>query len=179
MRRIGGALATVLALLLIFVVAWNFIAPVRKVPQLAPADSRATSILVEKKARRLTLFRGDNVIGTFAIALGGSPVGPKEQEGDGRTPEGDYAIDGKNRRSHFHLALHVSYPDAEDRSRAGTHGVQPGGDIMIHGLPNGLGWLGDWHLLRDWTNGCIAVTDPQIEEIWTLVETGTLIRIRP
>jgi murein L,D-transpeptidase YafK len=149
MRRIGGALATVLVLLLIFLVAWDFIAPVRKVPQLAP------------------------------IALGGSPVGPKEQEGDRRTPEGDYTIDGKIRRSHFHLALHVSYPDAEDRSPAGTHGVLPGGDIMIHGLPNGLGWLGDWHLLRDWTNGCIAVTDQQIEEIWALVDTGTLIRIRP
>jgi len=179
MRRIGGALAAVLALLLIFVAAWDFIAPVRKTPELAPVDNRATSILVEKKARRLTLFHGDKAIGTFAIALGKSPVGPKEQEGDGRTPEGDYTIDGKNRRSRFHLALHVSYPDAEDRSRAGTHGVPPGGDIMIHGLPNGLGWLGNWHLLRDWTNGCIAVTNPQIEEIWALVETGTLIRIRP
>jgi murein L,D-transpeptidase YafK len=179
MRRIGGALATVLALLLIFVAAWDFIVPIRKVPQLAPADSRATSILVEKKARRLTLFHGDNVVGMFPIALGRSPVGPKEQEGDGRTPEGNYTIDGKNRRSHFHLALHISHPDSEDRSRAGTRSVLPGGDIMIHGLPNGLGWLGDWHRLRDWTNGCIAVTDSQIEEIWALVDTGTLIRIRP
>ena len=147
MRRIGGTLARVFALLLVFVAAWDFVAPVRKVPQLSPADSRATSMLLVKKARRLTLFHGE----TFPIALGRRPVGPKEQEGDGRTPEGDYTIDGKNRRSHFHLALHISYPDADDRSRAGTHGVPPGGDIMIHGLPNGLGWLA----LRDWTNRCI------------------------
>jgi murein L,D-transpeptidase YafK len=107
MRRIGGALATVLVLVFIFVAAWDFIAPVRKMSQPASAGSRATSILVEKKARRLTLFHGDGVIGTFPIALGRSPLGPKEREGDGRTPEGDYTIDGKNRRSHFHLALHI------------------------------------------------------------------------
>ena len=119
MRRIGGTLARVFALLLVFVAAWDFVAPVRKVPQLAPTAARRRSL--EKKARRLTLFHGE----TFRIALGRRPVGPKEQEGDGRTPEGDYTINGKNRRSHFHLALHISYPDADDRSRVDTHGVPP------------------------------------------------------
>jgi murein L,D-transpeptidase YafK len=179
MRRIVGALAGTLALVLIVLIAWDFIKPVRHVPPLGPVDSRATSILMEKQARRLTLFHGDKVIKTFRVALGGDPIGTKQREGDSRTPEGDYSVDSKNPRSHFHLALHISYPDAADRVRAAGRGVPPGGDIMIHGLPNGLGWLGGLHLWRDWTDGCIAVTDSEIEEIWTLADTGTPIQIRP
>ena len=143
MQRIGGTLATVIALLLVFVAAWDFVAPVRKVPQLAPADSRATSILVEKKARRLTLFHGES----FPIALSGRPVGPKEQEGDGRTPESDYTSARTGAATFISpcaspMLMPISHPDADDRSRVDTHGVPPGVDIMIHGLPNGLGWLG-------------------------------------
>jgi murein L,D-transpeptidase YafK len=179
MRRIAGMFAVLAALIIVIVVIWDFVEPVRDVPQLAPAESRATSILVEKQARRLTLLRGDRAVKTFRVALGRDPIGAKQREGDSRTPEGNYTIDSKNRRSHFHLALHISYPDADDRSRAASSNVPPGSDIMIHGLPNGLGWLGNLHLLRDWTDGCIAVTDSEMEEIWALVDTGTPIQIRP
>lgn len=179
MRRMVVAIAAVFALILMTLVAWDFFKPARQIPQLASADSRATSILMEKQARRLTLLQDGKIIKTYRAALGGNPTGPKQREGDSRTPEGNYTIDSKNSRSRFHLALHISYPDAEDRTRAAQRGESPGSDIMIHGLPNGLGWLGDLHLYRDWTDGCIAVTDAEIEEIWALVGTGTPIQIRP
>jgi murein L,D-transpeptidase YafK len=96
-----------------------------------------------------------------------------------RTPEGLYRIDGRNAHSQFHKSLHISYPNARDRERAQKLGVKPGGDIMIHGLPNGQGSVGKAHLQSDWTWGCIAVTDEEIEEIWRLVPDGTVIEIRP
>jgi murein L,D-transpeptidase YafK len=179
MRRAAGTLVALVALVIAVLMAWDFFEPVRDVPQLAPLENRATSIVVEKQARRLTLLHGDKAMKTFRVALGRDPIGAKEREGDSRTPEGNYTIDSKNRRSHFHLALHISYPDADDRSRAASRNVPPGGDIMIHGLPNGLGWLGNLHLWRDWTDGCVAVTDPEIEDIWALVDTGTPVQIRP
>ena len=179
MRRAFGMVAGAAAVLLAVFIGWDFIAPVRHVPELASAEGQATSIVVEKRSRLLTLFHGDKAIGTFRVSLGRDPIGAKEREGDSRTPEGNYIIDSKNRRSHFHLALHISYPDAKDRAHATLRDVPPGSDIMIHGLPNGLGWLGRLHLLRDWTDGCIAVTDPEIEQIWALVDTGTPIQIRP
>jgi murein L,D-transpeptidase YafK len=104
---------------------------------------------------------------------------PKEREGDARTPEGLYAIDAKNDRSAYHKALHVSYPNAADRERAKSLGVSPGGAIMIHGLPNGIGWVGAGHRLYDWTLGCIAVTNDEIDEIWKTVPVCTPIEIRP
>jgi murein L,D-transpeptidase YafK len=119
------------------------------------------------------------VIRTYKVALGRGGLTPKEREGDGRTPEGHYIIDARNADSHYHRALHVSYPNAEDRQRAAKLGVAPGGAIMIHGLPNGEGMIGSAHRLYDWTLGCIAVTDPEIEEIWTLVPVGTPVEIRP
>jgi len=111
--------------------------------------------------------------------LGRGGLAPKEREGDARTPEGYYIIDAKYAASHYHKALHVSYPNAEDRARAAKMGVSPGGAIMIHGLPNGEGWLGAAHRLYDWTLGCIAVTDEEIDEIFTLVPVGTPVEIRP
>ena len=136
-------------------------------------------ILVEKGARRLTLFSGGSTIRTYSIALGRQPIGPKIREGDGRTPEGSYVVDSRNYNSAYHLALHLSYPNATDRARAAKLGVSPGGDIMIHGLPNGLGWLGPAHRQHDWTRGCIAVTDMEIEEIARLVPDGTPVEVRP
>jgi murein L,D-transpeptidase YafK len=179
MRRTFGAIAGAVVLAALALVGWDFIVPVRHVPQLASADDRATSIVVEKQSRLLTLFHDGNAIKSFRVSLGRDPIGAKEREGDSRTPEGNYVIDNKNQRSHFHLALHISYPDAEDRARAAQRDVPPGSDIMIHGLPNGLGWLGRLHLLRDWTDGCVAVTDLEIEQIWALVDTGTPVQIRP
>lgn len=159
--------------------AWEFLQLGRATPPLVAAESRATSIVVDKQARRITLLRNNDVLKSYAVSLGGNRVGHKQQEGDGRTPEGNYSIDSKNPRSRFHLAMHLSYPDASDVDRARRRGVAAGGDIMIHGLPNGLGWLRDWHLHRDWTDGCIAVTNAEIEEIWALADTGTAVQIRP
>ena len=142
-------------------------------------NAKAERILVEKGARRLTLFCAGRKLKEYRVALGFSPVGPKQREGDGRTPEGKYTIDFHKSDSAFHRALHISYPDAADSARAAEAGVAPGGDIMIHGLPNGFSALGPAHHLRDWTAGCIAVTDSEIDEIWGSVADGTPIEIRP
>ena len=141
--------------------------------------AKANRILVEKGARRLTLFNGENAIKTYPVSLGRSPVGHKQQEDDDRTPEGSYSIDSRNAASACHLALHISYPKSGDRTGAANRGVSPGGDIMIHGILNGYGWLGAIHRNRDWTAGCIAVTDFEMDEIWKAVPIGTRIEIRP
>ena len=135
-------------------------------------------VLVEKSHHKMQLLDHGRLIKTYSVSLG-PDLGPKQKKGDGRTPEGRYVIDSRNPSSKFHRALHVSYPNAADRARARRMGVDPGGDIMIHGLPNGWGKLGKLHLARDWTQGCIAVTDEQIEEIWKLVPNGTVVEIRP
>ena len=140
---------------------------------------QADKILVEKGARRLTLLSRGRKLKEYHITLGFSPIGPKEREGDGRTPEGIYTIDFHKPDSAFHRALHVSYPSTQDSARAAEAGVSPGGDIMIHGLPNGFGAFGATYRLRDWTAGCIAVTDPEIDEIYTSVTDGTSIEILP
>jgi murein L,D-transpeptidase YafK len=119
------------------------------------------------------------VIKTYKIALGSEPVGPKARQGDHRTPEGTYVIDNRNANSKFHRSLHISYPNAADRERARKLGISPGGDIFIHGLPNGYGFVGAAHRARDWTDGCIAVTDQEIEEIWRAVDNGTPVEILP
>lgn len=136
-------------------------------------------LVVHKAKRELQLLDHGKVIRSYKIALGRTPVGPKLQEGDGKTPEGTYTISGRNPRSKFHLSLRISYPNEADRSRAARLGVAPGGDIMIHGLPNGQGQIGAAHRDTDWTEGCIAVTDAEIEEIWKLVPDGARIEIRP
>ena len=140
-----------------------------------PADM----VLIEKKARRLTLFTKGEVIKTYKIALGGNPVGPKERQGDLKTPEGTYIIDSRNGNSGFHLALHISYPNEKDKLRAKELGVAPGGDIMIHGIKNGLAAVGAAHAEVDWTEGCIAVTNQEMEEIYKFVPNGTTVEIRP
>lgn len=139
---------------------------------------RADSIVVEKYEHRMTLYAGSEAIGVFQVALG-KKQGQKASAGDNRTPEGLYHIDARNPNSRFHLALHVSYPNADDVARAQKLGVSTGGDIMIHGLPNGQGAAGVAHREYDWTNGCVAVTDQEIEQIWSAVPVGTLVRIKP
>jgi murein L,D-transpeptidase YafK len=125
------------------------------------------------------LLSQDKVLKIYKIALGGNPKGPKERQGDNKTPEGTYVIDSRNRDSAYHLSLHISYPSEKDRKRARELGVSPGGDIMIHGLKNGFSWMGVLHRESDWTKGCIAVTDEEIEEIAALVPNGTAVEIRP
>ena len=136
-------------------------------------------VLIEKGVRRLTLKREGKEVAVFKVALGGTPQGPKECQGDAKTPEGDYQISGRNPHSAFHKSLRISYPSKSDRIRAAALGCSPGGDIMIHGLPNGRGWVGASHSLTDWTNGCVAVTDSEIDQIWKLVPDGVTVRIVP
>lgn len=145
----------------------------------APPVRVADRVVVEKAAHRLTLYRGSEALKTYRVALGPHPAGPKQRQGDGRTPEGVYTVDARNERSAFHRSLHISYPNDLDRARAAALGVDPGGAIMIHGLRNGVGWIGPVHRYLDWTKGCIAVTDAEIDEIWQSVPLGTAVEIRP
>ena len=139
----------------------------------------ADSILIQKSKRQLTLLRNDKEVAQYSISLGGEPSGPKQCQGDNKTPEGEYIISGRNSNSSFHRALKISYPNESDRKNAKRLGCTPGDDIMIHGLPNGRGWLGILHRLLNWTRGCIAVRDSEIDEIWNLVPDGARVRILP
>jgi murein L,D-transpeptidase YafK len=145
----------------------------------APLGASADSLVVEKGLRRLTFWAGGLPLRTYDIALGGNPSGHKAKKGDRRTPEGLYHIDARNPNSKFHLGLHVSYPNADDVARARALGVEPGGDIMLHGLPNGQGGVGAVHRTWDWTNGCVALTNEEIEELFAAVPVGTPIRFLP
>ena len=145
----------------------------------ATPTEQADSIVVLKAKRELQLLRSGKVIRTYKVALGADPVGHKQRQGDGRTPEGTYKIDYRNSHSQFHRSLHITYPNSQDRASAKKRGVSPGGDIFIHGLGKQWGWVGKAHTARDWTLGCIAVTNEEIEEIWTLVPDGISVEIRP
>ena len=140
---------------------------------------KADRIVVLKNDHKMLLYANGQVIRTYKVALGRGGLEKRERAGDHRVPEGTYVIDWRNPNSRYHLSLHISYPNPADRERAKRLGVDPGGDIMIHGLPNGRGWIGRLHRLVDWTQGCVAVTDSEIEEIWKLVPDGTPIEIRP
>ena len=150
-------------------------------PRREPVDLQvvADRIVLYKAERQMTLFRGEQPIKTYAVSLGFGEPGPKTREGDGRTPEGLYHISGRNPHSDYHLSLRISYPDADDVAAAQALGVSPGGDIMIHGARNGLGWLGGFLQGTDWTAGCIAVTNGEMDEIWRTVPDGTPIEILP
>jgi len=139
----------------------------------------ADRVVVLKKERMLQLLSQGKVIKTYKVALGGDPVGAKTRQGDHKTPEGDYVLDSRNAHSQFYKSIHISYPSARDRAAARKGGVSPGGDVFVHGLPNGYGWVGAGHRAKDWTDGCIAVTNQEIDEIWLAVADGTPIEIRP
>ncbi|HSK43789.1 MAG TPA: L,D-transpeptidase family protein [Candidatus Binatia bacterium] len=132
-----------------------------------------------KSAHSMTLLSGGKAFKTYKVALGSVPMGPKRVEGDHKTHEGDYVIDAKNAHSRFHMSLHISYPSAADQQRSRSLGQPPGGAIMIHGLARPFAYLGPLHRQTDWTDGCIAVTNAEIEEIWKLVPVGTRVEIRP
>jgi murein L,D-transpeptidase YafK len=144
-----------------------------------PAEQQADRIVIVKSAHTMTLMARGHVLRVYKVALGRGGAGPKVRAGDNKTPEGEYAIDRKIEKSRFHLALHISYPNAVDRERARKAGVDPGGAIEIHGLMNGLGWLGPVQHDVDWTEGCIAVSNSQIDEIWRMVPVGTPVEIKP
>jgi murein L,D-transpeptidase YafK len=145
----------------------------------AAPEIHADKVVLLKGKRTLILYRNENILRSYKISLGSNPLGPKTRQGDGRTPEGNYILDRRNPKSQFYRSIHVSYPNAGDRERARKSGVNPGGDIFVHGLPNGYGAIGRMHLAHDWTNGCIAVTNEEMDEIWKLVPDGTPIEIRP
>jgi murein L,D-transpeptidase YafK len=147
--------------------------------QTADATPHADRVLVLKHERTLQLLNQGKVIKTYKVALGGEPVGAKTRQGDHKTPEGVYVLDSRNAHSQFYKSIHISYPSARDLAAARQKGVSPGGDVFVHGLPNGYGWIGAGHRAKDWTDGCIAVTDQEIDEIWRAVANGTPIEIRP
>ena len=142
-------------------------------------ETKINHVILDKGERKLFLMSNNYVVKTYKVAIGSNPIGPKRQEGDGKTPEGLYIIDRRNPKSSCYRSLHISYPSAKDIEYARRAGVRPGGDIMIHGILNGLGWIGPFHRLFDWTGGCIAVTNKEIEEIWQMVPDGMPIELRP
>jgi murein L,D-transpeptidase YafK len=147
-------------------------------PYGAPAQ-KADKVLVIKSEKRLYLMKEGKQIASYRATFGGNPVGHKERQGDQRTPEGHYVLDYKNRNSKFYKSIHISYPNAQDRREARRRGVDPGGDIMIHGQANGWGWAGPVMQFFSWTDGCVALSDRDMDEVWEAVNAGTPIEIRP
>lgn len=152
---------------------------IRDPSALARSQPLADEVLVIKSERRLYLLRQGEVLRGFDVLLGGQPEGHKQREGDLRTPEGRYLLDFRNRNSDFFLSIRVSYPNAEDRRRAAARGWDPGGQIMIHGLPNERRYPEHYYLSQDWTEGCIAVADADMIDIWLMTPEMTPIEIRP
>ena len=173
------AKAVSIALLLAGIAAVLLLNGCASKPQTAVAH--VDSVVVHKAQRRMKLMKDGQVYREYRIALGDQPVGHKMQEGDERTPEGDYTLDWRNPRSNYYKSIHVSYPNHRDRAFARAMNINPGGMIMIHGRPN---WLTSAKVAReydgrDWTDGCIAVTNEEMDEVWRLVRDGTPIRILP
>lgn len=143
--------------------------------------AKADRVVVLKSERQMVLMRGDRVLRVYRVALGRYPKGHKVRKGDARTPEGNYTIDYRvdSDRSNFYRSLHISYPNLRDRARASELGVHPGGQIMIHGLPTNWSANDVGHPTLDWTQGCIALTNREMDEIWEMVSVGTRIEIYP
>jgi len=144
-----------------------------------PAVEAADRVVLRKADRRLALYRGGHEIRSYRVSLGLNPKGHKQREGDYRTPEGSYRLTRRNAESEFFLAIQVSYPDADDLASARRNGVRPGGAIMIHGLPNVMRHSRDRYLSSDWTDGCIALSNEDMLEVWLLTRPDTPIEIQP
>jgi murein L,D-transpeptidase YafK len=142
----------------------------------APADP-VDRIFVDKSDHWMAVYHGRQIVREFRVALGRGGLKPKSRAGDGRVPEGLYAITAHNPDSAYHFSLRISYPTPKQSARAAERGMNPGGDIMIHGLPNGHGGIGSRHRLADWTDGCIAVTDPEMDWLYRAVPDGTPVEI--
>jgi murein L,D-transpeptidase YafK len=146
---------------------------------IAHSEQTADLVVVEKSKSRLYLLRKGEAYASFHVAFGSNPKGHKQEQGDGRTPEGHYILDFKNPGSAFYKSIHISYPNSIDRQEARKRGVDPGGDIMIHGQKNGYGRLSILVQRFNWTNGCIALSDRDMDAVWNAVKPGTPIEIRP
>jgi murein L,D-transpeptidase YafK len=142
-----------------------------------PESVMADKVIVLKRERKLLLMKDGQVLKMYSVSLGGNPVGPKIRQGDSRTPEGNYVLDRHNAQSQFHRSIHISYPNARDVARARRLGVPPGGNLFIHGEPNA--YHGTYEHPGDWTEGCVAVTNAEMDEIWRAVIDGTSIEIKP
>ncbi len=143
------------------------------------AIEKADIVMVYKSERILFLMREGEVLAKFDVTFGADPIGHKQQQGDEKTPEGPYLLDYKNTKSAFYKSIHVSYPNSKDRSAARKRGVDPGGDIMIHGQSNGWGWAAPISRFFNWTDGCIALSDEDMQQVWEAVDSGTPIEIHP
>lgn len=179
MKRLAGLFAGLsLAVLIAGLLLWlRVVPPVPTLPPEAALSGPVERIVVEKAARRLTLWQNGQPVRVWPIALGFAPEGDKQRQGDGKTPEGQFRIDRRNAASAYHLSLGLDYPQPEDRARAGAAGYDPGGDIMIHGQPNAV--PDGLRVPGDWTAGCIALTNAQIRELWQVAPVGTAVEIRP
>jgi murein L,D-transpeptidase YafK len=142
-------------------------------------EQKADAVLVIKSEKQLYLMRAGEPFASFRVSFGSNPKGHKQEQGDGRTPEGRYILDYKNPGSAYYKSIHISYPNAKDRKEARKRGVDPGGDIMIHGQKNGYGWLSLLAQRFNWTNGCIALSDKDMDTVWSAVKPGTPIEIKP
>jgi murein L,D-transpeptidase YafK len=144
-----------------------------------PTDQKIDKLIVTKSKRTMDVYSAGQIIKTYTISLGRDPLGDKEFEGDKRTPEGQYRINDKNPNSGFHKNLGISYPNKKDIEEAKEKKLKPGGDIKIHGIRNGFGFIGKFQRLFDWTAGCIALTDQEVDELYNSVQIGTPILILP
>jgi murein L,D-transpeptidase YafK len=182
MKKILVIGLTFILLAVILFTSYHIIYPERKSynsEMIIPDSVKVDSVAVFKSGRKLTLYSNGKEVKTYSVSLGKNPVGHKEKEGDKKTPEGSYILDRRLENSKYHLAIHISYPNEQDKLNAERLGVSPGGDIMLHGLPNRLEFLEDYYANTDWTDGCIAVSNDEMDEIWKLVEDGTPITIYP
>ena len=143
------------------------------------AQPKADLVRVVKSESRLYLIRDEEVFASYNVVFGANPQGHKEREGDERTPEGRYYLTYKNPNSGFHRSIHISYPNAEDREHARQLGVDPGGDIMIHGQKNGKEWLSRFSGFVNWTDGCVALSNSDMDEVWDAIDPGIPIEIEP
>lgn len=144
---------------------------------LPPLTVQIDHILIDKSDRQLVVYRDGRPLRRYTVSLGFAPEGDKERQGDGRTPEGLFRIDRRNAASRFHLSLGIDYPQPQDVARAAAGSYSPGGDIFIHGQPRGV--TGRMRIARDWTEGCIAVTNATMDELWRVTPVGTTVEIRP
>ena len=177
LRRLFQAILILTALAIGALALYRYRLPEPAPAPLPPLSGQIDRILIEKSARRLTVYRDGDALRSYTVALGFAPEGDKERQGDGKTPEGLFRIDRRNADSRFHLSLGIDYPQREDVIRASAGGYAPGGDIFIHGQPNAF--FGKATLRHDWTAGCIAVADAEIEELWRITPIGTPVDIRP
>lgn len=153
-----------------------------KIKEVAPPKpplTTADEVVVVKSTRKMYLLKQGQIFQEYRISLGERPIGHKGAEGDKKTPEGRYIIDYRNPESNFHLSLHINYPSHTDRQSAANNGVNPGGQIFIHGIPNSRSYNPNEFKGRDWTDGCIAMSNQEIAEFWVLVKDGTPIEIKP